>query len=135
MNVTSFHKVRQGIQENAAPGTQAELGGIEARLRAMLLGSGVFESVEVEQTDDPDRLVVALCRFAADRAEAEVAEWLERTWRDRVSFTYWEVHSLLVDRGHVEFQAATRNGEGGRYVTVHLVAQQPRVPAQRVPVD
>ena len=41
----------------------------------------------------------------------------------------------MVDKEHVEFEAATRNSNSGPYVTVHLVAQKARIPAQRVPMD
>lgn len=143
MDVTAFHKMRRAIQVNATPGLRAELEGMQANLRRALLTSGVFAGVEVEHTNDPDRLVVALCEFAPGWAENDVAELLERLWRDAVSYPYWEAHSFLVDRAHVEFQAATRNGQRGRYVTVHLIAQQARVaeqqvvrlPTQRGPVD
>lgn len=135
MDLKGYHRMRRGMQTNASPGSRKELVGIESNIREMLMTSGIFANVEVEHTDDPDRLVVALCRFSPDYSERDIAEVMEWMWRDRVSYPYWEAHSLIVDRDHVEFQAATRNGDGGRYVTVHLVAQQARIPLQRQPMD
>lgn len=120
-----------GIQVNASPGTGAELELAESNLREMLMESGVFEEVEVGHTDDPDRLVIGLCRFRPFYTERDVAERLEEIWSDRLRYPFWEAHAFRVEPGHVEFEAATRAGELGRYVTVHLVAQQARVPAQR----
>ncbi|MFL6134215.1 MAG: hypothetical protein ACJ72A_15520 [Nocardioidaceae bacterium] len=39
------------------------------------------------------------------------------------------------DVDQVEFRAASRHSDGGHYVTVHLVAQNARIPAQRRPSD
>jgi len=108
---------------------------VENRLRGVLMNSRIFERVQVGHTDDPDRLVAALCRFAPGHSERDVAEMMAWIWRDRVSYPYWEAHSLRVDDAHVEFEAATRKGNNGHYVTVHMVAEQVRIPAQRPPVD
>jgi len=131
MNLLMFHRVRAAIQENASPGTGAELVSVETTLRDMLLASGVFEEVEVEHTDDPDQLVIALCQFRPFFTEADVARHLERIWGDRVSYPFWEAHAFHVENGHVEFEAATRQSSGGHYVTVHLVAQKASIPGQR----
>lgn len=131
----AFRKLRSGVQGNAAPGSSKDLEIVEKTLREMLMSSGIFMDVEVEHTNDPDRLVVALCRFAPEYSERDIAEVMEWMWQDRVSYPYWEAHSLLVDKAHVEFQAATRTGSNGHYVTVHLVAEQVRIPTQRTPMD
>ena len=131
----AFHKLRSGVQGNAFPGSRKDLVTVERTLRDMLMSSGIFLHVEVEHTDDPDRLVVALCRFDPAYTEQDIAEVMQWMWKDRVSYPYWEAHSLLVDNAHVEFQAATRTGHDGHYVTVHMVAEQVRIPTQRTPVD
>ena len=95
------------------------------------MSSGVFEEVEVEHTDDPDQLVIALCKFLPYFTERDVARHLERIWADRVSYPFWEAHAVHVEDEHVEFEAASRHSSGGHYVTVHLVAQKARIPAQR----
>ena len=131
MNLTQFHRMRKAVQVNAAPGSTGDLATVERSLRSMLMSSGLFIEVEVEHTDDPDQLVIALCTFDPHLAEADVAGQLERIWADRVSYPFWEAHALLVEPDHVELEAASRPSAGGGYVTVHLVAQKAFIPAQR----
>lgn len=131
MDLTTFHRVRTGIQVNASPGTGPELTAVESTLRDVLMTSGLFEDVEVEHTADPDRLVIALCRFRPFLTEQDVASRLEEIWSDRVRYPFWEAHAVRTDDGHVEFEAASRSGQVGHYVTVHVVAQKADIPAQR----
>ena len=131
MNLMQFHRLRTAIQGNAAPGSTRDLATVEGSLRSLLMSSGLFVDVEVERTDDPDQLVIALCTFDPHVSEAAVAGQLERLWADRVSFPFWEAHALLVEDEHVELEAASRPSPVGGYVTVHLVAQKARIPTQR----
>lgn len=131
MNLLMYHRVRTAIQDNASPGQGAQLQAVEATLRELLMSSGVFEEVEVEHTDDPDQLVIALCQFRPFYSEKDVARRLEEIWADRVRYPFWESHALRTDEGYVEFEAASRPSETGRYVTVHLVAERAGIPAQR----
>lgn len=126
-----FHRLRSGIQVNASPGLGADLEVVEVNLRGLLMDSGVFEEVEVEHTDDPDRLVIAMCQFRPFYTERDVAERLEEIWSDRVRYPFWEAHTVRTHHDHVEFEAASRVGPAGHYVTVHLVAQRAGIPAQR----
>jgi hypothetical protein len=131
MDLREFHQLRTAIQAHAGPGSPADVALVEARVRDLLLESGLFELVETEHTDDPDRLVIGLCRFRPFLVEAEVGTRIEEIWNEHVRYPYWESHHLLVESGHVEFQAATRVSDRGHYVTVHLIAQADRIPAQR----
>ena len=134
MQLVHFHSLRTGVQVNASPASGEELVSMETALRDTLLGSGLFETVEVEYTDDPDRLVIGLCEFRADLTEDEVAAAIERIWDERGRYAFWEAHALVVHPEHVEFEAATRAGHAAHYVTVHMVAQKARIPAQRQPL-
>lgn len=131
MDLLNFHRMREGIQVNASPGAGPALEQLERTLREVLMSSGVFEEVEVEHTDDPDRLVIALCQYRPFYTERDVAERLEWLWADRVRYAFWEAHTVLTDDDLVEFEAASRIGPGGHYVTVHLVAQRAGIPEQR----
>jgi hypothetical protein len=104
---------------------------VESTLRDVLMASGLFETVEVERTEDRDRLVIALCQFRPFHTEADVAIRLEEIWRDRERYPFWAAHALRVEPGHIEFEAATRHSGEGHYVTVHLVAQPAGIPEQR----
>jgi hypothetical protein len=88
----------------------------------------------VEHTDDPDQLVIALCKFRPYYTERDVAKRLEEIWKDRVGYPFWEAHAIHADDGHVELEAASRPSENGGYVTVHLVAQKAHIPTQRAPL-
>lgn len=133
MQLMHFHTLRSGVQHNASPATERALVAMERILRDLLNGSGLFDSVEVEHTDDPDQLVVALCQFRHNLSEDLVAAAIEQLWEERVRYPFWEIHTLRTDDGYVEFEGATRESIVGRYATVHFVAQRAPVPAQRVP--
>ncbi len=132
MDLLQFHRMRRAVQINASPGKSEELSALEQQLRSMLLASGIFEEVEVDHTEDEDQLVIALCKFLPYFDEGDVARHLEQIWSDRISYPFWEAHAFHVEDGHVEFEAASRHSSGGHYVTVHLVAQKAKIPAQRV---
>lgn len=131
MDLLQFHRVRTAIQGNASPGSVDDLATLEGSLRLLLMTSGLFDEVEVEYTDDPDQLVIALCTFPGHVAEVDVAHRLEQLWADRVAYPFWEAHALHVEGGYVELEAASRPSSEGGYITVHLVAQAVRIPAQR----
>jgi len=135
MDLPHFHKLRTGVQSNAYPGSGKDLTTVEGDLRGLLMSSGIFEQVEVEHTDDADRLVIALCRYRSAYSEQDIAAHVVQLWQDRVRYRFWEAHSLIVDEGHVEFEAATRESSTGAYVTVHLLAQRARIPTQRAAAD
>jgi hypothetical protein len=135
MELTQYHKLRAGVQANAAPGSSRALRDVQQNLELALASVGLFSDVEVGYTDDVDSLVIAMCTFPEELSEAEVARRLELLWKDRLRYGFWEAHAMLVDEGQVELEAATRSAQDGHYVTVHVVAQKGFVPAQRVAVD
>jgi len=134
MRISEYSKLRDGVQVNARPSGTADLRSAAFELRRGLMATGLFADVEVDHTDEADHLVVAMCTFSAELSEEQAAVQLEQVWQ-RVRYGYWAVHSTLVDKGQVELQGATLRGVGGPYVTLHVVAQQARIPAQRVPVE
>jgi hypothetical protein len=134
MDLVQFHQRRTGLQRNAPPGRGVALHAVRANLRDVLMASGLFETVEVAQTSDVDRLVIALCTFRAAYTEEQVAFRLENLW-SRVRLPFWEAHAIRTEDGHVEFEAASRQSPEGHYVTVHLVAQRAGFPEQRPAAD
>jgi len=135
MELTHFKTLRTAMQGNATPPSEVELASMEEGLRDQLMASGLFEDVEVETTDNPDAMVIALCHFKPEVEESDVAGELERVWERGVRYPFWEAHSMIIHPEHVEFQAATRFSSVGHYATVHLVAQKARIPAQRTPAS
>jgi hypothetical protein len=133
MELIDFHKMRTGVQDNAWPAGDEEVLAAERKLWSALVRTGIFADVEVDRTDDPDRLVIAMCRFPFQLSAEVAAEALERLWLDRLRYEFWEAHALIVTRDQVELEAASRSGSGGHFVTLHVVAQQSPFPAQRTP--
>jgi hypothetical protein len=133
MKLIEFHTMRRAVQINASPASGEELRVVVDRVRETLVGSRVFEDVEVEATEDADQLVIAMCRFSAPLTEQVAEQSLEWLWENELRFGFWASHGTLVEPGQVEFEGATRASTWGRYVTVHIVAQQAAVPAQRGP--
>ena len=131
MDLTKFHRMRQALQENAIPGSERDRVVLEGSLRYQLLTSGLFDEVEVDHTDDPDRLVIGLCQFKAEVPAEEVARRLEEMWTDQLSHPFWEAHAIEAEPDHVELEAASRPSPVEGYVTLHLVAQTALIPAQR----
>jgi hypothetical protein len=121
MKLGAFQTLRSGLQMNAVPVTSQVRALLETGLREELTASGLFEEVEVEGSDDPDRLVLGLCVFRGEVSEEEVMVAVERAWT-ALAFHHWSAHAFLTDEGHVELQAATLDRPGGRFASVHLVA-------------
>lgn len=135
MKLLEYRKLRSGVQMNARPTTAAERRAVALDLERELLRTGCFADVEVDHTDNLDHLVVAMCTYDPTMLERHVALRLEEMWNNRLRFTYWAVHSTLVEKGQVELQGATLSNLGGPYVTLHVVAQKGPIPAQRGAVD
>lgn len=133
MGMTGFHTLRQAVQDNSAVPSTAALSLMSDELTDVLTNSGMFDEVEVGITDNPDALVIALCRFHAHLDAGIVAGRLEQLWHDRLRYPFWEAHTTLVHPGHVELEGATRSSSAGHYATMHVVAQRATVPAQRAP--
>lgn len=124
MDLMSFQTLRSGLQANVAPAKRDALVQAESRLHRIIAGSNLFDDVEVELTEDRDRLVIALCTFRADASEQDVAAFLEKAWAADLRYTGWDAHSFLLDTDHVEFQAATMQAGQDHYLTVHLIAER-----------
>ena len=120
MDLRSFHLKRRALQLQAVPAARAELLPLERSLRGLLLSSHLFEDVEVSDTENPDGLVIAMCRFRSFLDEGDVAQQVERIWDERVRHPFWEAHGVRIEPDQVEFRAATRADVKGAYVTLHL---------------
>jgi hypothetical protein len=131
LELTAYHKLRTAVQMNAAPGRAPDLEPVSERLRRSLMATGLFEDVEVGQTDDVDHLIIAMCTFPAELTEHVAAAQLEQLWQDRLRYEFWEAHATMVTRNQVELQGATRSSVTGHYLTLHVVAQKSPIPAQR----
>lgn len=135
MRSIEYSKLRTGVQLNARPGSVADRKAAALELRRGLLDTGLFADVEVDATEDPDHLVVAMCTFHPALTEQEAAMRLEDVWNSHLRHSYWAAHTTLVVKGQVELQGATLSNVGGPYVTLHVVAQRAPIPLQRSASD
>ena len=82
----------------------------------------MFAQVEVELTEDPERLLVALVRFRPGTPERQVASFLEAVWITELRLSGLDVFHSLTDPGHVEFEAVTGDQDSGYVLSLQLVA-------------
>ncbi|WP_148571583.1 hypothetical protein [Nocardioides caldifontis] len=128
MELRDFYKIRAGLKMNAPAAPAAAVEAMERTLADALGSSAFFHTVEVDSTDDPDRRLIAMVGFGPYHSENAVAAELERLWGERVHYTHWEAHALLVEKDQVELQGGTLVSENGYHVTVHVVAQRLEAP-------
>jgi hypothetical protein len=123
MDVTSFHKLRLAVQENANPADSALATHLRQSLQAALTGSRLFGEVELGHTDDPDQLVIGVCRCADEVLPWEAGMGVERLWQTVAADVPWEAHAVSCTDSLMDFEAAVTVDDTGRYITVHVVAE------------
>jgi len=75
------------------------------------------DSVDVERTDRPDRLICAKCRAATGASLGEAAAAVEHTWMEHLRYRYREAHVLTSADGVATLHFITQMGERQIYVT------------------
>jgi hypothetical protein len=128
MQIAEYYTIRRAVQDNAPSPDEAATAALETELRAALLATGLFHTVEVGRTKDADRLVIAMCGFAPDVDETEVSRTLAQVWSKQVAYGFWQAQTMRVDKGHIELQGATRLSLRGHFATTHVVAHSSPVP-------
>jgi hypothetical protein len=131
MQIAEYYTIRRAVQSSAPAPDETAVAAMEIELRAALLATGLFHTVEVGRSDDRDRLVIAMVRFAPEVDASEAALALARLWTKQVAYGFWRAQSIRVDKRQVELQGATRLSLHGHYCTVHLVARATPQPATR----
>ena len=126
MDSTSFHKLRTAVQENANPADDRSAARLRQSLHTALTGSRLFAEVEFGHTEDPDQMVIGVCRCADDVLPWEAGMGLERLWQAVAADVQWEVHTVGCTDTLMEFEAAVTVDDSGHYVTVHVVAEPSR---------
>ena len=123
MDVTSFHKLRLAVQENANPADPALATHLRHALQAALTESRLFDEVELGHTDDPDQLVIGVCRCADGVLPWEAGMGMERLWQTVSADASWEAHAVSCTDSLMDFEGAVTVDDKGRYLTVHVVAE------------
>ena len=128
MDITSFHKLRWAVQENAHRADPPHAAALQTALEQSLRASRLFAEVEVGRTDDPDQMVIGVCRCADGVAPWEAGVGVERLWGVLALETKWEAHAVGCTDSLMEFEGAVTVDDSGHYITVHLVAEPAVVP-------
>lgn len=107
---------------NLPPATEAQTAAAASSLRRRLVSSVMFAQVEVEVTEDPERLLVSMVRFRPGTPERQVASFLEAVWITELRLDGLDVFNFLIEKGHVELEAATGDQDSGYFLTLQLIA-------------
>lgn len=129
MDMTAFHKLRWAVQENAHRADSHHAAALQAALERSLQASRLFAEVELGRTDDPDQMVIGVCRCADDVAPWEAGVGVERLWGVVALEAKWEAHAVGCTESLMEFEGAVTIDDSGHYITVHIVAEPAVVPA------
>jgi len=134
-----FVRLRAGMTANLPPASDALKDAAAARLRRRLVSSVMFAQVEVEVTEDPDRLVVAMVHYRPGTRERQVASFLEAVWISELRLPGLDMFNFRVEGGQVELESVTGDQESGYFLSLNLIAvegtdkdfeNQPAVEAQ-----
>lgn len=125
MDQTAFHKLRTAVQENAHPADAGQARALMSSLKGAFERSGLFAEVELGTTDDPDRLVIGVCRCAPGVLPWEAGIGVERMWTTAVLDLQWQAHTVGCTESLMEFEGAVTLDGSGHYVTVNVVAEPP----------
>ena len=117
-----FLQLREAVTNNLPPASGAPLDDAAARLRRRLVSSVMFAQVEVEVTDDPERLLVALVRYRPGTRPRQVSSFLEAVWITELRLSDLDAFHFLVEDGQVELEAVTGDQGAGHFVSLLLVA-------------
>jgi hypothetical protein len=110
------------MTSNVPPASGALIDAAVSRLRQRLVASVMFAQVEVEATDDPERLMVAMVRYRPGTPVRQVCSFLEAVWISELRLPGLDAFHFLAEEGHVELESVTGDQDSGYFLTLHLVA-------------
>jgi hypothetical protein len=117
-----FVQLRQALTDNLPPARGAVLVAAASKLRRRLVSSRMFAQVEVEVTEDPERLLVALVHYRPGTPERQVASYLEAVWITELRLDGLDLFHFLVEDGHVELESVTGDQGSGYFLSLQLIA-------------
>ena len=84
----------------------------------------MFTQVEVEVTEDPLRLLVAMVRYRPGTPARQVSSFLEAVWISELRLPGLDVFHFLAEEGHVELESVTGDQASGYFLSLHLIATE-----------
>ncbi|QGN59213.1 hypothetical protein [Nostocoides sp. HKS02] len=117
-----FLRLRTAVTTSLPPASGALIDAAASRLRQRLASSVMFTGVEVEVTDDPERLLVALVHYRPGTSERQVSSFLEAVWISELRLPGLDAFHFLAESGHVELESVTGDQESGYFLSLQLIA-------------
>jgi hypothetical protein len=117
-----FVRLRAALTTNLPPASGALIDAAASRLRQRLVSSVMFAQVEVEVTEDPQRLLVAMVRYRPGTPERQVSSFLEAVWISELRLPGLDVFHFLAEDGHVELESVTGDQASGYFLSLQLIA-------------
>ena len=115
-------RLRAALTTNLPPASGALIDAAASRLRQRLVSSVMFTQVEVEVTEDPKRLLVAMVHYKPGMPERQVSSFLEAVWISELRLPGLDIFHFLAEDGHVELESVTGDQESGYFLSLHLIA-------------
>ena len=119
-----FVRLRAGLTTNLPPASGALIDAAASRLRQRLVSSVMFAQVEVDVTEDPERLLIAMVRYRPGTPERQVSSFLEAVWISELRLDGLDVFNFLTEDGHVELESVTGDQASGYFLSLHLIATE-----------
>ena len=117
-----FVQLRHALTANLPPAQDALINAAASKLHRRLMSSVMFAQVEVEITQDPERLLVAMVRYRPGTRTRQVASYLEAVWITELRLPGLDLFHFLIDDGHVELESVTGDQASGYFLSLHLIA-------------
>lgn len=122
MDKTEFRRLKDGLIINVPPASGAVIDAAESKLRHRLMSSAMFAKVEVETTEDPDQLLVAMVRYRPGTPRRQVCSYLEAVWISELRLPGLDAFHFDAEDGHVELESVTGDTASGYFLSLHLIA-------------
>ena len=134
--MAGFHRLRLAVQQNAGEAGPLPTMALHRELEQALAGSGLFETVELGRTEDPNQMVIGLCRCDSEILPWEAGLGVERLWRAVTGDFDWEAHTVECTESMMEFEGAVTVDDRGLRADGDARGERPgRSPDARGPRD
>ena len=107
---------------NLPPAGGAVIDSAASRLRHRLMTSAMFTEVEVETTEDADRLLVASVRYRPGTLVSQVSSYLEAVWVSELRLSGLDAFHFTVKDSHIELESVTGDQASGYFLSLRLIA-------------
>jgi len=121
-----YDNIMSWLQPAVRPAAGAQVAEQTERIRQGLEASGLFHTVEIEATDDPDQMVIAIVGFDYQMSTHWMVDDLDALWADQLRDATWHRNTISLTEHELDMRGVTRLGADGDYLTVRIVAE-PRV--------